>query len=49
MWIQKPPHLLKLKTPKLDEPVELGDGEKVQVTKEVGELLIEEYDTITEN
>jgi len=48
MWIETPTHLQEIKPPELDEAVDLSGGEKVQVTKEVGAVLTEKYETINE-
>jgi len=49
MWINIPEELQEIKPPELDEAVDLSGGEKVQVTKEVGTVLTENYDSITTN
>ena len=46
MWIIVPENTKQLKTPELDEAVDLSGGTKVQVTKEVGETLVEHCDGI---
>jgi len=49
MWIEKPTHLRRITTPELDGIAELGEGETAQVTKDVGETLVDNFDAISEH
>lgn len=48
MWIQTDKPTQKLKIPALDEPVEFSEQGTAQVSQEVGESLIDQFDAITE-
>jgi len=49
MWIDTPERLQRIKPPELDEIVDVSGKGATQVEAEVGELLIEKYDEITEH
>lgn len=49
MWINTPERLQRIKPPELDEFVDTSGDGATQVEAEVGELLIEKYDEISEN
>jgi len=49
MWIDTPERLQSIKPPELDEIVDTSGDGATQVTDEVGELLIEKYDEISEH
>lgn len=49
MWIQTDSDsLVKLSTPEVDETVEFSEQGTAQVSQEVGEVLIDQFDSITE-
>ncbi len=49
MWIDTPERLQSIKPPELDESVDTSGDGATQVEAEVGELLIEKYDEISEH
>lgn len=49
MWIETPTHLQRIKHPDLSEAVDVSGDGATQVTQEVGEVLIANYDAITEH
>lgn len=49
MWINTPERLQRIKPPELDGFVDCSGDGATQVTEEVGELLIEKYDEISEH
>jgi len=49
MWIDTPEKLVEIKHPDMDEAVDVSGENATQVTAEVGELLTERFDPITEH
>ena len=48
MWIEIETNTKQLQIPELDEPVEFNSNGSAQVTENVGALLVDKFDEITE-
>jgi len=48
MWIEIETSTKRLVIPEVDEPIEFSENGTAQVSKDAGEQLIDNYDTISE-